>query len=409
MASVQFRNCRKTFPPRSGSDAVNVLKGVNLTVKDGEFLVLVGPSGCGKTTLLRLLAGLEHLSAGDVLVDGQSVQGKPAAERNVAMVFQNYALYPHLSVAENLAFGLRRSRRRNVRQQVHDWLSRCTSHWPGPLRLRSRREAAVANRVKQVAAMLDLGSFLDRRPKELSGGQKQRVALGRAIAREPAVFLMDEPLSNLDAQLRTETRAAIARLQRELGVTTLYVTHDQVEAMTMGDRIAVLHDGVLQQLGTPPDLYEHPANLFVAQFIGSPAMNLLPVTARAGGLQLNGRPLTLSRRLQMTVANSGATVATVGIRAEGIRVRPHGATAEPASLVARVIGIEVLGHELLLGCRLLTGDHLLHVRAAADWPVRLGDALALQPDHDAWHFFTGEGESLHKPVSLRSPRFARQG
>lgn len=402
MASVQFRDCHKTFPPRSGGQAVSVLKGVNLTVHDGEFLVLVGPSGCGKTTLLRLLAGLDSLSTGDVLVDGQSVSRKAAADRNVAMVFQNYALYPHLSVAQNLAFGLRRSRRRNPKQQLHDWLARCTTRWPAPLRLHSRRETAVASRVEQVATMLDLVPLLDRRPRELSGGQKQRVALGRAIARQPAVFLMDEPLSNLDAQLRTETRAAIARLQRQLGVTTLYVTHDQVEAMTMGDRIAVLHDGVLQQLGTPLALYEQPANLFVAQFIGQPAMNLLPVTTKAGGVQLGGRPLTVSRRLQTALSSSGAAVTSVGIRAEAIRALPHGPAtaaaeeeaAEPLPLAASVVAIEMLGHEQLLGCRLHAGDHLLQVRAGADWPLRPGDTLALQPDPDAWHLFTGDGAAL---------------
>ena len=404
MASVQFCDCHKTFPSRPGGTTVSVLKGINLTVHDGEFLVLVGPSGCGKTTLLRLLAGLDSLSAGDVLVGGQSVSRKAAADRNVAMVFQNYALYPHLSVAENLAFGLRRSRRRNPKQQLHDWLARCTIGWPAPLRLRSRRETAIANRIEQVATMLDLVPLLNRRPKELSGGQKQRVALGRAIARQPAVFLMDEPLSNLDAQLRTETRAAIARLQRQLAVTTLYVTHDQVEAMTMGDRIAVLHDGALQQLGTPLDLYEHPANLFVAQFIGQPAMNLLPVAAKAGGLELSGLPLTLSRRLQAALASSSAAVTTAGIRAEAIRALPHGtavateaATAAPMQLTANVVAIEMLGHEQLLGCRLLAGDHLLQVRAAADWPIGLGDSLALQPDPDAWHLFTGAGAALPPP------------
>ena len=288
MAEVEFQNLRKQYPPRRGAAAVEVLRGIDLQIKDGEFLVLVGPSGCGKSTLLRLLAGLETPSAGEVLVGGRTVTNLPPSRRDVAMVFQSYALYPHLSVAQNIAFGLRRSGHRGWQQQLRDWLARNTAFVHSP------REQAITKQVQHVAEMLNLGPLLDRLPKELSGGQKQRVALGRAIAREPAVFLMDEPLSNLDAKLRGDTRRQIVDLQRSLGVTTVYVTHDQVEAMTMGHRIAVLNGGCLQQLGTPMELYQKPANLFVAQFIGSPPMNLLKVeVVSAEQVLLGGRRITL--------------------------------------------------------------------------------------------------------------------
>ena len=395
MASVEFRHCRKVYPPRAGGTATEVLKGIDLTVADGEFLVLVGPSGCGKTTLLRLLAGLESLSGGDVLVGGRSVQHLSPARRNVAMVFQSYALYPHLSVAQNLAFGLRRSRPRRGLRRIQDGLAHCTALWPRPLRISSQREAAIQRRVQEVAAMLDLGTLLQRWPRELSGGQKQRVALGRAIAREPAVFLMDEPLSNLDAKLRGETRLAIAQLQRTLGTTTIYVTHDQVEAMTMGHRIAVLHHGALQQVGTPRQLYSQPVNLFVAQFIGQPPMNLLPAVPTSTGLVLDGRVLPLSERLRAVLAQRNAPVATAGIRAEALRVQaPQDQAPTSNSLAATVVAIEALGHEQLLGCRLAAGQHLLQVRAAADLPVRLGDNLAITPDQDAWHLFDDQDRAL---------------
>ncbi len=394
MASVEFRRCRKAYPPRVGGTATEVLKGVELAVADGEFLVLVGPSGCGKTTLLRLLAGLESLSGGDVLVGGRSVQRLSPAQRNVAMVFQSYALYPHLSVAQNLAFGLRRSRPRRGLQRIQDGLAHCTAPWPPPLRVHSRREAAIQRRVQEVATMLDLGHLLQRRPRELSGGQKQRVALGRAIAREPAVFLMDEPLSNLDAKLRGETRLAIAQLQKTLGTTTIYVTHDQVEAMTMGHRIAVLHQGELQQVGTPRHLYNQPVNQFVAQFIGHPPMNLLPAMPTPTGLMLGGQALPLSGRLQAAVAQRSCPMVTAGIRAEALHAQaPQDQGPAPNGLAATVMAIEALGHEQLLGCRLAAGQYLVQVRAAADLPVRLGDNIAVTPDQDAWHFFDAQGKA----------------
>ncbi|RZN97935.1 MAG: ABC transporter ATP-binding protein, partial [Synechococcus sp. MED-G134] len=278
MAGVHFEDLSKTFPGRGGGDPVEVIRQLNLTINDGEFLVLVGPSGCGKSTLLRLLAGLDNPSNGEIRIGTRPISDVPPARRNVAMVFQSYALYPHLSVRDNLSFGLRRSQARSTFQRIQDQAFRSTRALPQPLRVQSVREERIEARVNTVARSLELTELLDRRPKELSGGQKQRVALGRAMARNPEVFLMDEPLSNLDAKLRTSTRQRIVELQRELGTTTVYVTHDQVEAMTMGDRIAVLNQGRLQQLGTPMELYKWPSNIFVAQFIGSPAMGLLPVT-----------------------------------------------------------------------------------------------------------------------------------
>ena len=231
MAGVRFEALSKSYPGRRGGPSVDVIRSLDLDIEDGEFLVLVGPSGCGKSTLLRLLAGLDSPTSGEIWVGAQPLSALRPAQRNVAMVFQSYALYPHLSVRDNLSFGLRRSRKRNLPEQIHDQLHRLTQRGPAALRVRSTREEQISHRIKAVAEALELEPLLDRLPKELSGGQKQRVALGRAMAREPAVFLMDEPLSNLDAKLRTSTRARIVELQKTLGTTTIYVTHDQVEAM----------------------------------------------------------------------------------------------------------------------------------------------------------------------------------
>src|SRR5918994_1714015 len=252
MAEVVFNEVDKIYP--NGAQAVQKL---SLEIEDGEFLVLVGPSGCGKTTALRMVAGLEEITAGAVSIGDRGVNELSPKERDVAMVFQNYALYPHLSVSENIAFGLR---------------------------LRREPKEVIGERVGWASKLLDLSPYLARRPKELSGGQRQRVAMGRAIVRQPQAFLMDEPLSNLDAKLRVQMRAEIARLQSDLGTTTIYVTHDQVEAMTMGDRVAVMRKGEIQQVASPQDLYDHPVNLFVGGFIGSPAMNMVEATlARANG------------------------------------------------------------------------------------------------------------------------------
>src|SRR5438309_2614715 len=252
MATVTFDHVTKKYAPE-----VTAVDDLDLEIDDGEFLVLVGPSGCGKTTALRCVAGLEDITAGQLLIGERVVNRVPSKDRNIAMVFQSYALYPHMTVFDNLAFGLK---------------------------LLKTDKQEIKRRVNEAAKVLDLENLLDRKPRALSGGQRQRVALGRAIVREPAAFLMDEPLSNLDAKLRVQTRAEILRLQQRLGTTTVYVTHDQVEAMTMGDRIAVMSNGVLQQIGTPEELYTRPANTFVATFIGSPAMNLVPsATLGVGG------------------------------------------------------------------------------------------------------------------------------
>src|SRR6201996_7691244 len=286
MASITYDHATLRYP---GSDrpAVNAL---DLEIADGEFLVLVGPSGCGKSTSLRMLAGLEEISSGRVLIGERDVTQMPPKDRDIAMVFQNYALYPHMSVADNMGFALKIA-----------GVSK------------SEREA----RVREAASLLDLTDYLGRKPKALSGGQRQRVAMGRAIVRTPQVFLMDEPLSNLDAKLRVQTRTQIASLTRRLGVTTVYVTHDQTEALTMGDRIAVLKDGVLQQVGTPRDLYANPKNVFVAGFIGSPAMNLFPADIVDGGLKFGTAVAALDRD---ALAATSAKKVTIGVRPEDVTV-----------------------------------------------------------------------------------------
>ncbi|MFM7087798.1 MAG: ABC transporter ATP-binding protein [Cyanobium sp.] len=409
MAEVRFQQVRKSYPPRrSGEAPVEVLASLNLQVQDGEFLVLVGPSGCGKSTLLRLLAGLEAPSGGEIYVGDRPVSRLRPSQRDVAMVFQSYALYPHLSVADNIGFGLRRRSLRTPLQQLQDQLHRLSRSLPSPLQVPSARERTVGERVRQVAAMLELEPLLDRLPRELSGGQKQRVALGRAIAREPQVFLMDEPLSNLDAKLRTGTRAQITALQRQLGTTTLYVTHDQVEAMTMGRRIAVLNGGRLQQLGTPLELYQWPANLFVAQFIGSPPMNLLPVVVSAPGqLQLGSQRLLLEGPLEAQSAARMGQALTAGLRPEHLRLAP----ATNRNLAAEVCHVEALGNEQLLTCRLRDGSHLLQVRTAPEPAVVVGEAVHLEVDPSGWRLFDAAGEALlpPRPAVIREPQLPPLG
>jgi multiple sugar transport system ATP-binding protein len=406
LAEVRFQQVSKTYPPRRGGAPVEVLRHLDLQIADGEFLVLVGPSGCGKSTLLRLLAGLEAPSSGELFVGDRAVTRLRPAQRDVAMVFQSYALYPHLSVADNIGFGLRRQRRRTPVQQLGDGLYRASRHWPAPLRFSSAREQRIEQRIAEVAATLELEALLDRRPKELSGGQKQRVALGRAIARQPAVFLMDEPLSNLDAKLRTGTRAQIVELQRRLGTTTVYVTHDQVEAMTMGHRIAVLDRGVLQQLGTPLELYQWPANVFVAQFIGSPPMTLLPVTSvGAGQLQLGGHRFVpegpIAEALQQWHGQGGESRLMAGLRAEHLKLAP----ATNRNLPAEVSHVEALGNEQLLTCRLLDGDHLVQLRSSPDQGVVPGQTVHLEVDPCGWRLFDDAGEAIPRPEAqpLRGP------
>jgi len=290
MASVTYDNATRLYP--GGTRAA--VDSLDLEIADGEFLVLVGPSGCGKSTSLRMLAGLEEVNSGRIMIGDRDVTDMPPKDRDIAMVFQNYALYPHMTVAENMGFALK---------------------------IAGVGKDERATRVQEAAKLLDLEDYLGRKPKALSGGQRQRVAMGRAIVRQPQVFLMDEPLSNLDAKLRVQTRTQIASLQRRLGVTTVYVTHDQTEALTMGDRIAVLKDGVLQQVGSPRDLYEKPQNVFVAGFIGSPAMNLLPATVVDGGVQFGTSVAAVERDV---LSNATSPNVTIGVRPEDVVVSPTG-------------------------------------------------------------------------------------
>jgi ABC-type sugar transport system ATPase subunit len=315
VAEVAFNEVDKVYP-----NGVQAVFDLSLEARDGEFLVLVGPSGCGKTTALRMVAGLEEISDGTVEIGGKVVNEMTPKERDIAMVFQNYALYPHLSVAENIAFGLR---------------------------LRKENKHVINERVDWAAKMLDLTPYLSRRPKELSGGQRQRVAMGRAIVRKPQVFLMDEPLSNLDAKLRVQMRADIAKLQRELGTTTIYVTHDQVEAMTMGDRVAVMNKGVLQQVDTPQRLFDAPANLFVAGFIGTPPMNLIEATTQATNgsvsLAIGGQTIALADATlaRFPGARTDGRRVILGVRSDDLHrsdLRP-----ELPALTARLELVEALG------------------------------------------------------------------
>jgi multiple sugar transport system ATP-binding protein len=270
MAEIVLEHVNKSYP-----DGATAVKDLNVTIADGEFLILVGPSGCGKTTTLNMIAGLEDISSGELRIGGERVNEKSPKDRDIAMVFQSYALYPHMTVRQNIAF---------------------------PLTLAKMKKADIAQKVEEMAKILDLAELLDRKPSQLSGGQRQRVAMGRAIVRDPKAFLMDEPLSNLDAKLRVQMRSEIARLQKRLGTTTVYVTHDQTEAMTLGDRVVVMHGGVAQQIGTPDELYERPANLFVAGFIGSPAMNFFPATLTPTGLTLPFGEAMLTSEVQGVIA-----------------------------------------------------------------------------------------------------------
>ncbi|MHB1064367.1 MAG: ABC transporter ATP-binding protein [Georgenia sp.] len=311
MATVTFDKATRTYP---GGDRPAV-DALDLEISDGEFLVLVGPSGSGKSTALRMLAGLEDVNAGRIFIGERDVTDIQPKDRDIAMVFQNYALYPHMSVADNMGFALK---------------------------IAGKPKAEIEQRVKEAAKILDLSEYLQRKPKALSGGQRQRVAMGRAIVRQPRVFLMDEPLSNLDAKLRVQTRTQIASLQRRLGVTTVYVTHDQTEALTMGDRIAVLKDGVLQQVGTPRDMYDTPANVFVAGFIGSPAMNLGDFKVHDGEAVLGEARVPLSRTTldALTPADNGKVI--VGFRPESLDRAPE---SEPNTIPITVNLVEELGSD----------------------------------------------------------------
>jgi len=360
MASVTFDKASRIYP----GTTVPAVEALDLTIQDGEFLVLVGPSGCGKSTSLRMLAGLEDIDAGRILIGDRDVTDVAPKDRDIAMVFQNYALYPHMTVAENMGFALK---------------------------IAGINKDERATRVQDAAKLLDLEPYLDRKPKALSGGQRQRVAMGRAIVREPQVFLMDEPLSNLDAKLRVQTRTQIASLQRRLGVTTVYVTHDQTEALTMGDRIAVLKDGVLQQVGTPRDLYESPSNSFVAGFIGSPAMNLFDADVVDGGVQFGTAMVKVSRE---TLAGASGSKVTIGIRPEDLTVSKTG-----KGLQTTVELVEELGADgYLHGSSEVNGETIAVVVRVdgRDHPVA-GDKIALLPvEHHVHVFDTTSGIRLTK-------------
>ncbi|MDK3254953.1 ABC transporter ATP-binding protein [Blastococcus capsensis] len=356
MATVTYDHATRVYDGAQ-QPAVDAL---DLTVEDGEFLVLVGPSGCGKSTSLRMLAGLEDVTDGRILIGDRDVTDVPPKDRDIAMVFQNYALYPHMTVADNMGFALKIA---GVSKQER------------------------ATRVREAAKILDLEPYLDRKPKALSGGQRQRVAMGRAIVREPQVFLMDEPLSNLDAKLRVQTRTQIASLQRRLGITTVYVTHDQVEAMTMGDRVAVLKDGLLQQVGTPRELYDRPVNAFVAGFIGSPAMNQLTLPVVDGGVVLGDVVLPVQRSVLGATADASVVL---GVRPEDLEVAERGLPVE-------VDVVEELGADAFLYGRTTAGgsEHLVTVRVDGRRPPRKGETVHVVPRTGHVHLFdVGAGRRL---------------
>ena len=357
MAVVTFRDASRVYPG-APTPAVDSL---NLEIEDGEFMVLVGPSGCGKSTSLRMLAGLEEVTSGSIHIGDRDVTNLPPKDRDIAMVFQNYALYPHMSVADNMAFSLKMAK----------------------VGKEERME-----RVNEAAKLLDLEPYLERKPKALSGGQRQRVAMGRAIVRHPQVFCMDEPLSNLDAKLRVSTRTQIAALQQRLAITTVYVTHDQVEAMTMGDRVAVLKDGLLQQVGTPLDLYDHPDNLFVAGFIGSPAMNLIQAHAAEGAAKIADYTVPIDR----VAASKMKGDITVGVRPESWRL-----VGEGEGLPVRVTVVEELGADgYLYGTSGVEGTPSeIVVRIEARRDVQKGSTVHVTTDPNHVHVFDTEtGERL---------------
>jgi multiple sugar transport system ATP-binding protein len=363
MASVTFDHVTKAY-----TDDVIAVNDLDLLIKDGEFLVLVGPSGCGKTTALRCLAGLEEITAGQIKIDDRVVNRVPSKDRNIAMVFQSYALYPHMTVYNNLAFGLK---------------------------LLKTPKQEIKRRVNEAAKILDLERFLDRKPKALSGGQRQRVALGRAIVREPAAFLMDEPLSNLDAKLRVQTRAEILRLQQRLDTTTVYVTHDQVEAMTMGDRIAVMSEGVLQQVGTPPELYKRPVNKFVAAFIGSPAMNFANVHADQGKLKMGSNLLHLTGSRAKVAQERHGRQLEIGFRPEDLEIA-NGTGDGAVRFPAKVDVVEYLGNQELLHAE-VDGNEILAL-VASDRNVQVGDNVEFTIPSDKLHLFDPETQESLVPT-----------
>ncbi|MFT4956383.1 MAG: multiple sugar transport system ATP-binding protein [Brevundimonas sp.] len=361
MANVTLEGVRKNF------GTTEVIRGVDLTIEDGEFVVFVGPSGCGKSTLLRLIAGLEDLTGGDILIGDRNVSGAAPADRGIAMVFQSYALYPHMTVRQNMGFGLK---------------------------LAKTDKGEIERRVNAAAQVLNITDYLDRKPKQLSGGQRQRVAIGRAIVREPQVFLFDEPLSNLDAALRVRMRYEFARLHGELKTTMIYVTHDQVEAMTLADRIVVLSAGRIEQVGAPMDLYEHPDNLFVAGFIGSPRMNFLKaevVEASAGGAVVRtaaGETLTVA--VDAARAKPGDSV-TLGVRPEHLTL-----TGEENALSAQADFVETLGHATYAYLAHGAAEEGLTCQLPGDVRPRAGEALTVHAPRGLSHLFDADGKAFRR-------------
>lgn len=356
-AEVNIRSVVKRY------DAHTVVHGISLDINPGEFVVLVGPSGCGKSTTLRMVAGLEEISGGDVLIDGVRVNNLAPKDRNVAMVFQNYALYPHLNVADNISFGLR---------------------------LNGVKKAAVKEAVREAAEILSLNELLERKPADLSGGQRQRVAMGRAIVRQPKVFLFDEPLSNLDAKLRTQMRAEIKRLHARLGTTVIYVTHDQVEAMTLADRIVVMRDGRIEQIGAPMDLFNNPVNSFVASFIGSPAMNLLPAKARIkDGAVFADLDEKNSLRLNTKAVIQDGQEIVVGIRPEHMTCALGAEGAVGQTILGSVDIVEPLGSESIVHASV--GDRAVMVSVSGLMKLDIGAAISLVVDNpESLHVFDAQ-------------------
>ncbi|WP_105434932.1 ABC transporter ATP-binding protein [Neorhizobium tomejilense] len=363
MAKLELKDIRKSF------GSAEVLKGIDLTVEDGEFVAFVGPSGCGKSTLLRLICGLDEITSGKMAIDGELVNDVPPAKRGIAMVFQSYALYPHMTVAENMGYALR---------------------------LAGTPKPEIDARVGQAAKKLRIDTYLERKPRQLSGGQRQRVAIGRAIVREPRIFLFDEPLSNLDASLRVEMRIEIARMKDTLGTTMVYVTHDQIEAMTLADKIVVLNSGRVEQIGSPLDLYNKPVNRFVAGFIGSPRMNFLKLGARKGegAFTVPGGEVRLPRNLSSAPAE-------IGIRPEHVELVSHGA---PDSLAGTVTMTEHLGSDTYAYVALEGSEEMVVVRLSGDRAVKRGEPIGVHVDPAMIHVFSADGLSLAsaRPVALEA-------
>ena len=359
MAQVNFNGVKKSY------GEVTVIEKLDLDIENEEFMVLVGPSGCGKSTALRMIAGLEEITAGTVSIGDRVVNDLPPKERDIAMVFQSYALYPHMSVRQNLEFGLR---------------------------LKKTPQAEIDQRVNKAAEILGITPYLDRRPKHLSGGQRQRVAVGRAIVRNPSVFLFDEPLSNLDAKLRVQMRAEISKLQKRLKTTTVYVTHDQVEAMTMGDRIAILKDGDLQQVGSPLAVYREPANMFVASFIGTPPMNLVPATIVEGGLAIEGKTFKLAvpEKWRSRLAGFEGREVVVGIRPEPLFASPDSVAGEKGSLEVQVEVVEPLGHENIVHGKL--GEEFITATMDPQLSPSVGDQATMTVELAGLHLFDAKTE-----------------